>query len=140
MIIIMMISTKGRYALRVMADLASHNDEYVSLCDISKRQEVSLKYLEAIISSLNKAGLVESRRGKSGGYRLKMSPEEYTVKKILEVTEGELIPVNCTCITDKENCKRAKTCPTMPIWQKLDKLISDYLDSVTLKDLVTENN
>ena len=134
----MMISTKGRYALRVMTDLALHSGGYISLSDIAERQEVSLIYLEAIISSLNKAGFVESQRGKSGGYMLKRKPEEYTLKEILEATEGELVPVNCACLTGDGDCKRAELCPTMPVWQKLEKLISDYLDSVTLKDLLTE--
>lgn len=96
----MMISTKGRYALRVMADLAAHKDGYISLSDIAKRQEVSLKYLEAIIASLNKAGFVESLRGKSGGYKLSRRPEEYNLREILEATEGEIVPVNCACLTE----------------------------------------
>lgn len=134
----MMISTKGRYALRVMTDLALHGDGYIPLSDIAARQEVSLKYLEAIISSLNKAGFVESQRGKSGGYKLSKKPEQYTLKEILEATEGELVPVNCACITGEGDCKRAELCPTMPVWQKLDKIIYDYLESVTLKDLLSE--
>ena len=134
----MMISTKGRYALRVMADLAAHKDGYISLSDIAKRQEVSLKYLEAIIASLNKAGFVESLRGKSGGYKLSRLPEEYNLREILEATEGEIVPVNCACLTEEGDCKRAELCPTMPVWQKLDKIICDYLESVTLKDILQE--
>lgn len=136
----MIISSKGRYALRVMTDLAEHADEgFISLADISARQEISLKYLEAIIALLNKADLLDSLRGKSGGYRLKKSPEEYTLREILEVTEGGIVPVNCACLTGDEECKRSTLCPTMPVWQRLDKIISDYLQSVTLKDLITES-
>ena len=136
----MMISSKGRYALRVMTDLAEHIDEgFISLADISARQEISLKYLESITAMLNKSGLVNSLRGKSGGYKLCKKPEEYTLREILEVTEGGLVPVNCACLTGDEECRRSSLCPTMPVWQKLDKLICDYLESVTLKDLITEN-
>ena len=134
----MMISTKGRYAMRVMADLAEHIGETVPLSDIAKRQEISLKYLEAIVSALSRAGLIESQRGKSGGYRLNRKPEEYTAREILEVTEGGLVPVNCACLTEGGACKRAELCPTMPVWQKLDKIICDYLESVTLKDILQE--
>ena len=134
----MMISTKGRYAMRVMADLAEHIGETVPLSDIAKRQEISLKYLEAIVSALSRAGLIESQRGKSGGYRLNRKPEEYTAREILEVTEGGLVPVNCACLTEGGDCKRAELCPTMPVWQKLDKIICDYLESVTLKDILQE--
>lgn len=135
----MMISTKGRYALHIMTDLAEHTgDGYISLADIAKRQEISLKYLEAIMSLLNKAGLVESLRGKSGGYKLSKTAEEYTIREILEATEGGIVPVNCTCLTDGEDCKRAGLCPTQPVWEKLDKIISDYLESVTLRDLLIQ--
>lgn len=135
----MMISSKGRYALRIMIDLAEHGEDgYISLSDIAERQEISLKYLEAITALLNKAGLVESLRGKSGGYKLKKNAEEYTVREILEATEGGIVPVNCACLTDGEDCKRLGLCPTQPVWQKLDKIICDYLDSVTLKDLLKQ--
>ena len=133
-----MISTKGRYAMRVMADLAEHIGETVPLSDIAKRQEISLKYLEAIVSALSRAGLIESQRGKSGGYRLNRKPEEYTAREILEVTEGGLVPVNCACLTKGEECKRSGPCPSLPVWQKLDKLIYDYLDSVSLSDLISK--
>ena len=135
----MIISSKGRYALRVMTDLAEHADAgFVSLADISARQEISLKYLESITALLNKSGLVESLRGKSG-YRLNKKPEEYTLREILEVTEGGIVPVNCACLTGDEECRRSALCPTMPVWQKLDKIINDYLESVTLKDLLSES-
>ena len=136
----MMISSKGRYALRVMTDLAEHsNSGFVSLADISARQEISLKYLEAITALLNKAGFLDSLRGKSGGYKLKKKPEDYTLREILEVTEGGIVPVNCACLTGDEECERSALCPTMPVWQRLDKIISDYLQSVTLKDLITDS-
>lgn len=136
----MIISSKGRYALRIMTDLAEHTGEgFISLSDISARQEISLKYLESITAMLNKSGLVESMRGKSGGYKLHKKPEEYTLREILEVTEGGLAPVNCACLTGNEECERSALCPTMPVWQKLDRLIGDYLESVTLKDLITSN-
>ena len=136
----MIISSKGRYALRVMTDLAEHADQgFISLADISARQEISLKYLEAITALLNKAGLLDSLRGKSGGYKLKKKPEDYTLREILEVTEGGIVPVNCACLTGDEECKRSALCPTMPVWQRLDRIISDYLESVTLKDLITES-
>ena len=136
----MMISSKGRYALRVMTDLAEHADGgFVSLADISARQEISLKYLERILPVLVKNGLVEGVQGKGGGYRLSRAPEECTLREILEVTEGGLVPVNCACLTGDEKCHRSALCPTMPIWQKLNKLIGDYLESVTLKDLITDS-
>ena len=136
----MIISSKGRYALRVMTDLAEHADSgFISLADISARQEISLKYLEAITALLNTAGFLDSLRGKSGGYKLKKKPEDYTLREILEVTEGGIVPVNCACLTGDEECERSALCPTMPVWQRLDKIISDYLQSVTLKDLITES-
>ena len=136
----MIISSKGRYALRVMIDLAEHADQgFISLADISARQEISLKYLEAITALLNKAGFLDSLRGKSGGYKLKKKPEDYTLREILEVTEGGIVTVNCACLTGDEECERSALCPTMPVWQRLDKIISDYLQSVTLKDLITES-
>ena len=104
----MMISSKGRYALRVMTDLAEHTDEgFISLADISARQEISPKYLESITAMLNKSALVDSLRGKNGGYRLNKKPEEYTLREILEVTEGGLVPVNCACLTGDEVCRRS---------------------------------
>ena len=136
----MIISSKGRYALRVMIDLAEHADQgFISLADISARQEISLKYLEAITALLNKAGFLDSLRGKSGGYKLKKKPEDYTLREIFEVTEGGIVPVNCACLTGDEECERSALCPTMPVPQRLDKIISDYLQSVTLKDLITES-
>ena len=131
----MKISTKGRYALRVMADLALNGRDgtYVSLSDISFRQELSLKYLEAIVAALCKAEFLDSHRGKSGGYRLKKSPSEYTAGEILKATEGSLAPVSCL---DGEKCVRAETCLTLPLWRALDEMIDGYLESVTLADVL----
>jgi len=132
----MKISTKGRYALRVMIDLAQHNDDYTSLREISDRQEISLKYLEMIVSVLNKAGFVMSLRGKGGGYKLAKPAHEYTVGSVLKLTEGSLAPV--ACLEHEANtCGRAGQCITLPMWRHLDRLIDDYLQSVTIEDLIS---
>lgn len=130
----MKISTKGRYALRVMIDLAV-NDKgaYVSLKDISNRQEVSLKYLEQIMAMLNKAGYVKSIRGNNGGYRLAKLPEEYKVGDILRKTEGDLAPIACV---NGEECSKRENCKTFKFWQGLDNVINEYVDSKTLVDLI----
>lgn len=134
----MMISTKGRYALRVMLDLAQQPaDAYISLKSISERQNVSMKYLEAIVALLTKAGLLNSLRGKNGGYCLSRKPEEYTVGEILKLSEGTLAPVSCVDCASK--CERADTCMTRPMWQELDKLIDQYLESKTLADLLKKD-
>jgi Rrf2 family protein len=134
----MKVSTKGRYALRIMIDLAQNDGEgAVSLKDIAQRQEVSAKYLELIVATLNKAGFVISTRGKSGGYRLARTPAEYTVGSILKLTEGSMSPV--ACLDNGEcTCSRAGQCVTLPLWEKLDRLIDDYLESVTLQDLLDQ--
>ncbi|WP_270739463.1 RrF2 family transcriptional regulator [Massilioclostridium coli] len=132
----MTISTKGRYALRVMIDIAQHPaDEYISLKSISERQEISMKYLEAIVSMLAKSGFVESHRGKNGGYRLAHPAQDYTVREILELTEKNLAPVACLSC-DENTCPRAEECITLPMWQKLGQMVDGYLESVTLADLV----
>ena len=134
----MKISTKGRYAIRIMLDLAvNNNGEYVSLKDISKRQGISLKYLERIISSLNKSGYLQSSRGSSGGYRLAKSPECYTIGDILRSTEGSLAPISCL-ENGAEQCSKSCCCSTLSFWQGLDKAINDYIDSVTLNDLLKD--
>ena len=134
----MKVSTKGRYALRIMIDLAQHDDgEAISLKDIARRQEVSAKYLELIIAILNKAGFVHSTRGKSGGYRLSKAPSEYTVGSILKLTEGSLAPVACLG-TGESTCSRACRCEALPMWQHLDQIIDDYLESVTLQNLLDQ--
>ena len=131
----MMISTKGRYALSIMLDLAQHNDgSYVSLKDISDRQEISMKYLEAIISKLSKGGLVDSARGKSGGYRLNRNPEEYKVGEILILTEKSLAPVSC--IECDKVCTKEGSCLTRPMWNELNGVIMEFLNSKTLADLL----
>lgn len=135
----MMISTKGRYALRVMIDLAQNDrGEYISLKDVAQRQGISMKYLEMIVSLLHKGHMVESQRGKAGGYRLIREPSKYTVEEILKLTEGTLSPVNCL-ESDTNCCERAKNCITLPLWEKLDDVIGNYLNSVTLQDLLDGN-
>ena len=131
----MRISTKGRYALRLMLDLALNNTgEPISLKDIARRQEISDKYLEQIISVLNKAKYVKSIRGAQGGYILTKRPEEYTVGMILRLTEGSLAPV--ACLEDRaESCCRMAECRTLPMWRKLDALIQNFFDGITLADL-----
>ena len=130
----MKISTQGRYALRVMIDLAVNDKgDYVSLKDISNRQEVSLKYLEQIMAMLNKAGYVKSTRGNNGGYRLAKSPEEYKVGDILRKTEGDLAPIACV---NGEECGKRENCKTFKFWQGLDNVINEYVDSKTLADLI----
>ena len=132
----MKISTKGRYALRLMLDLAIHNTgEPVRIKDIAARQEISDKYLEQIISSLNKAGYVKSIRGPQGGYRLTSAPGDYTVLSILEVTEGPLAPVACMDQTPNA-CARCASCLTLPVWQGLDRVMRDYLGSITLSSIL----
>ena len=132
----MKISTKGRYALRLMLDLALHdNDAPVRIKDIAARQDISDKYLEQIISSLNKAGYVKSIRGPQGGYKLAKDPYGYTVGMILRLTEGSLAPV--ACLDDEVNqCDRQETCATLKLWQQLDDAIKSVVDTVTLADLV----
>lgn len=132
----MLISTKGRYALRVMADLAEHPAEgYIPLKEIARRQGISEKYLEAIIKILVRAKLLSGVRGKGGGYRLTRSPEQYTVGEILRLTEESLAPVTCL-EADASPCARAAACRTLPLWQGLDRVIREYLDSVSLADLL----
>jgi len=131
----MKISTKGRYALRVMIDLALHNDgNFVSIKDIAVRQEISNKYLEQIISLLNKAGYLESARGNTGGYRLAKNPSEYVIGDILRATEGDLSPI--FCLSKVGECSRKENCKTFSFWQGLDNVIAEYVDSKTLEDLI----
>lgn len=136
----MKISTKGRYALRVMLDIAMHDDgKFIPLKDIAMRQELTVKYLEQIISLLNKAGYLQSLRGNSGGYRLTKRPDQYIIGDILRITEGDLAPV--ACLKDHNNhCSRSNECITLPFWQGLDKVIKEYVDSVTLQDLIDQAN
>jgi len=134
----MKISTKGRYALRMMVDLALHSaDGYVALKDIASRQEISKKYLEQIVPLLNKADLLRTNRGYQGGYALSKSPDKYTVGEILRVTEGSLCPVSCLQYPQNE-CPRAAECMTLPVWEGLYRVINNYLDSVTLQDIIDQ--
>ena len=135
----MMVSTKGRYALTVMVELARHTgDDYVSLADIAEKENLSMKYLESIISILNKGGMLNSARGKNGGYRLARKPEEYNISEILLLTEGSLAPVNCI-MQEGIQCDKAATCSTLPLWAGLDKVIDNYLSGITLKDIIDGN-
>ncbi len=131
----MLISTKGRYALRVMAEIAAdETGEYVPLAKIAEDQNISMKYLESSVVLLSKAGLLDGKRGKNGGYRLNRKASEYTVAEILEITEGGLAPV--TCLEGSRNlCARANTCITLPVWEGLNRVIKDYLESITLEDI-----
>ena len=131
----MMISTKGRYALMIMSYLANHGQQgAVSLKDIAEHGQIGLKYLEIIIAALNKGGLVESVRGKNGGYMLKRKPEEYTILSILSVAEGSLAPV--ACVENGYKCDNLEQCRVHILWQELDSIISDFLDSKTLADII----
>ncbi len=133
----MKISTRGRYALRFMIDLAQHDSsEFTALRDISERQGISVKYLEQITSLLSKFGLLQSVRGPQGGYRLSRSPSEYTVGEILRITEGDLAPVACLA-TPENTCPKKEECATLDLWTGLHKVICDYLDGKTLDDLVS---
>ena len=132
----MLVSTKGRYALRVMIDLAEHpTDGYTPLKLIAERQGISEKYLESITKLLVRARLLTGLRGKGGGYRLTRSPEEYTVGSILRLSEGSLAPVACLEQNPVE-CRRMAECRTLPMWRKLNTMINDYFDGITLADLV----
>ena len=134
----MLISTKGRYALRVMIDLAEHQaDGFIPLKVIAQRQGISEKYLENIIKLLVKDKLLTGIRGKGGGYRLEKAPEEYTVGSILRITEDSMAPVACL-EQEPVECPRRAECRTLPMWRKLNALVQDYLDGVTLADLTAE--
>ena len=132
----MLISTRGRYALRIMLELAQYDQSpYMPLPLIAEKQGISEKYLESIVSLLVKGGLVEGVRGKGGGYRLRRPLKDYSAGEILRLTEGSLAPVSC--LEGEENaCPRAGQCHTLPMWTKLEGLINSYLDSVTLADLL----
>ena len=132
----MKISTKGRYALRMLYDLALHQEEgYVSLKDIADRQGISKKYLEQIVPLLNKTGLLRTNRGNKGGYMLAKPPRECTVGDVLRATEGSLAPVSCLEY-EVNDCPRAESCATLYVWQGLAKAVADYLDSITLQDIL----
>lgn len=130
----MTISTKGRYALRMLVDLAEHTSEgYITLKEIADRQDISKKYLEQIVSALNKGNLLLANRGYAGGYRLAKSPDKTTVGDVLRQTEGNLSPVACV---SNASCDRIGQCSTLFVWQGLDKVVNEYLDSITIQDIV----
>lgn len=133
----MFVSTRGRYALQVMLDLAIQNadDGYTPMKDVAERQGISLKYLEKILPVLVKNDLITGVHGKSGGYKLTRTPEEYPIGEILRLTEGDLAPVTCLEY-GKEPCENASCCQTYPMWHKLNGMINEYLDSVTVADLL----
>ena len=133
----MNVTSKGRYALRIMIDLAQHQDEgYISLKTISDRTELSMKYLEMIVGNLKKAELVESTRGKEGGYKLSKTPEEYSIGEILNCIEDDLAPVACIK-AGSINCEKSAACLTVPMWKELDDITNAYLATVSLRDLLT---
>lgn len=133
----MKISTKGRYALRMMLEFALHPDECTKINQVAKRQNISNKYLEQIVTLLTRAGYVKSTRGAQGGYQLTKDPSEYTVGMILRLTEGSLAPV--ACLDDSENtCERAENCVTLGVWKQLNDAINQVVDHVTLADLLAE--
>lgn len=132
----MMVSTRGRYALRVMLDLADHaTEKNVPMKDVAERENLPLKYLEQILPVLTKNGMIEGCHGKGGGYRLTREPQQYTVEEILRLTEGSLAPV--ACIDGVAPCVRADKCRTLPMWEQLDGIISEYLSGITLEDLLS---
>lgn len=132
----MRISTKGRYALRLLLDLAEHKDEgYIALKDIAERQNISKKYLEQIVPILNKTDILKTNRGYQGGYKLAKDPSQYTVGMVLRVTEGSLAPVPCV-EQDPIECDRCEDCLTLPLWKGLNKVVNEYLDGITLQDLL----
>ena len=136
----MMISTRGRYALRVLIDLAEHNNgSYIPMKDVAKRQELSLKYLERILPILTKAKLIEGVHGKGGGYKLTRSPEDYPVGEILRLTEGDLAPVSCLS-PDAEPCERAAECRTLNMWKGFYDLTNKYFDGITIASLAESDS
>ena len=136
----MIVSTKGRYALRVMVGLAlRHSGEYVPLKEIAEEEGISQKYLEAIMATLSKAGMVDAIHGKGGGYRLNRTAKEYTVGSILKLTEGSLAPVSCTS-QGAAACSRSSCCHALPMWEKLEKMIDEFFEGITLEDLCKTEN
>ncbi len=134
----MKISTKGRYALRMLLDLAEHqNSGFIALKEIAQRQNISKKYLEQIVPVFNKSDILITNRGFQGGYKLAKSPDKYTVGEILRLTEGSLSPVACLD-QDPLQCERSGECATLPVWQGLNRVISEYLDGITLQDILDQ--
>ena len=136
----MIVSTKGRYALRVMVSFAQRGGEdYIPLKEIAEAEEISQKYLESIMTVLSKAGFVDAVHGKGGGYRLNRKPSEYTVGSILKLTEGSLAAVSCTS-QGPSACSRSTCCQTKPMWEKLDKMINDFFEGITVADLLKDSD
>ena len=134
----MIVSTKGRYALRVMVNLAQHGQQdYVPLKEIAENEHISQKYLESIMTVLSKAGFVDALHGKGGGYRLNRSPDGYTIGAILKLTEGSLAAVSCTS-QGPAACQRSECCQTKPMWDKLDRMIDEFFEGITLADLLKQ--
>lgn len=134
-----MISTKGRYALRVMLDLAQQNSAvYIPLNEIADRQNISVKYLEIILKTLVQANLLTGHRGKGGGYKLTRTPAEYPVGEILELSEGTLAPVACLA-SENEECPRKSSCHTLPMWTRFDNMVHDFFYNITLADILDEH-
>ena len=133
-----MISTKGRYSIRILLDLAIHrNGEYIPMKDVAERQGISLKYIERILPVLKENGLIDSVHGNGGGYKLTREPDQYTLWEILRLTEGDLAPVACLEHEPIE-CERSGECPTLPVWQGLYRVICEYLDGITLQDILDQ--
>ena len=134
----MRISTKGRYALRMLVDLAEHRQTgFVSLKEIAARQGISRKYLEQIIQIFNRTDVLRVNRGAQGGYMLAKPADQYTVGEILRMTEGSLAPVDCV---ERDDCPRSGVCPTLPVWRGLSRVVNEYLDGITLQDLVDQQH
>ena len=137
----MRISTKGRYALRMLVDLAEHRDNgFTALKDIAKRQNVSKKYLEQIVPVFNKSDILQTNRGFQGGYRLAVSPDKCTVGEVIRLTEGTLSPLACIDDDDEVRCDRSNDCATLYVWQGLKKVVTDYLDSITLQEIIDKKH
>lgn len=135
-----MISTRGRYALRVMLDLAEQNSNtYIPLSEIASRQDISIKYLEIILKNLVAGGLLMGHRGKSGGYKLTRNPSEINVWEILMLSEGSLAPVACLA-SDADECPRKDACHTLPMWSRFDNMVRDFFSGITLADIINDND
>lgn len=135
----MIISTRGRYVLRVMIDLAEHCDGgYIPMKDVAERQEISLKYLEKILPVLTKNNMIEGVHGKGGGYRLTRKPSDYSIGEILRLTEGDLAPVACLECEPKP-CGRTAECRTFPMWEKFTRMMNEYFDSISIADLMRDD-
>ena len=136
----MMISTRGRYALRILLDIAEHQNEgYVSLKESAERQEISKKYLEQIVTVPDISKMLDTSRGIHGGYRLAKKPSEFTVGEVLRAAEGSISPVSCI-ESDHISCARSERCRVLPVWKGLDNVINNYLDSITLQDILDQNS